>query len=190
MNVVGIDPSLSATGVCWGPAGGETIKLQASNPQRLWDLQGRIEQHLGEMCLAQVGPRWGAGGPPFSDGDPAMLAVIEDLPMHANSAGLTGQAQGVVRAALQSFQIPFITVAPASLKLFATGSGKASKEMMRSEMERQFGRVPEGWDDNTVDAFWLREVGVTYVERFGEIVPDHFKKANVAKWSDLIGEMK
>ena len=178
MNVIGIDPSLSATGVCWGPADGETIKLQASNPQRLWDLQGRIEQHLGEMCW------W------LSLDAPGVLAVIEDLPMHANSAGLTGQAQGVVRAALQSFQIPFITVTPASLKLFATGSGKASKEMMRSEMERQFGHVPKGWDDNTIDAFWLREVGVAYMERFGEIVPDHFKKANVAKWSDLTGEMK
>jgi hypothetical protein len=119
-----------------------------------------------------------------------VLAVIEDLPMHANSAGLTGQAQGVIRAAIQSFGVPFITVAPASLKLFATGSGRASKEFMRSEMERQFGPVPAGWDDNTIDAFWLREIGASYLEHFGEVVPDHFKRANTAKWSDIVGEMK
>jgi Holliday junction resolvasome RuvABC endonuclease subunit len=84
--------------------------------------------------------------------------VIEDLPTHAHSAGLTGMAQGVVRLALIENEVPFAVVTAASLKKFATGSGNAAKADMRMELYKRTGLDLR--DDNEVDAWWLREIGL------------------------------
>ena len=170
MNVIGIDPSLSATGLCWGRTSYCTVRLTASNPRRLADLQGAVE---GVLRTLAAGPH-------------NTLAVIEDLPTHAHSAGLTGQAQGVVRAALQARSIPYLTVAPASLKKFATGSGRADKAAMLAAHEASLGwAAPKSVDDNQVDAWWLREVGYAYLRRFGYLQDEHFLPARTAKLANL-----
>lgn len=180
LNVIGIDPSLAATGVCYHAPSrahptGVTLKTKATDPARLnWIYTRTLE------CCWELSP---AG--------PASLAVIEDLPTHAHSAGLTGQAQGVVRAALQSFSIPILAVPPASLKLFATGSGRASKADMRAAAHstwiEDYGQdLPSAWDDNAVDAFWLREMGIHYLRR-RDFHEEDFGRANIARWGKLKG---
>lgn len=112
----------------------------------------------------------------------ADLVIMEDLPTTAMSAGLTGRAHGVVRLALHRLSKPIVTVPPASLKAFATGKGAADKAMMAAALVGEFnldqgdmievdarGRqfVPvfglELTDDNQVDAFYLRQMGLYWL---------------------------
>ena len=132
-HVVGIDPSLSATGIAtaedtW------TVRTVPSDPTRLATIFDAV------ACTR------------------ATLAVLEDLPTHAHGAGLTGMAQGVVRLALIENEVPFITVPAATLKKYATGKGNATKADMRMAWYQRAG--DDVRDDNQVDALWLRQIGL------------------------------
>lgn len=139
--IIGIDPSLSATGVA---RRGEswTITTKAGDPARLQHIYQRINAQAAVATL---------------DDGPA-LAVVEDLPSHAKSAGLTGMAQGVIRLALLNCGLPYVTVPPATLKKFATSKGNCDKADMRMEWFKRTGEDVR--DDNQVDALWLRQIGL------------------------------
>ena len=147
--VVGIDPSLASSGVARVDGSLATIK---TDPKKHGDggrllrlrreLAGHIQGETGELRR------------------PA-LVVIEDLPTHAKSAGLTGRAQGIVRMTLAEWDLPYVAIPPATLKKFATGKGNAKKELMREAWLQFSGDdVP---DDNQVDAAWLRQVGLLFL---------------------------
>lgn len=136
--VIGIDPSLSSTGVAI-ESGAWTIHTDAGDPVRL--------QHIYQRVNATLASAWGDG-----------LAVIEDLPSHAKSAGLTGMAQGVIRLAAINCGVPYLTVPAASLKKYATGKGNATKADMRMAWYQRAGEDVR--DDNQVDALWLRQIGL------------------------------
>lgn len=134
-SVVGIDPSLTGTGVATA-AGTLTIVTKAGDRKRLQLIHDAV----------------------FSAVEDADLVVIEDLPTHAHGAGLTGMAQGVIRLACIRHDAPFATVPAATLKKFATGKGNATKSDMRLELYKRAGIDLR--DDNQVDAWWLRQVGL------------------------------
>lgn len=134
--VIGIDPSLDATGICWANSETETVH-RSSGDHRLADIYDAVTS----ACYI----------------DPE-LAVIEDLPVHAMSAGKTGMAQGVVRYALIHSDTPYVTVTPSTLKRFAAGKGNATKSDMRMELYKRTGI--DLADDNQVDAWWLRQLGL------------------------------
>lgn len=141
--IVGIDPSLAATGLTLDRTNSMTIKSKhAVGDARLRLLYAWIKTE----CMG------------------ADMAVIEDLPANAMSAGLTGMAQGAVRMALGDLGIPYVKIPPATIKKAATGKGNATKPMMRSFLEDFYeaGQVDLNIKDNDqVDAFWLRECGLT-----------------------------
>ena len=132
--VVGLDLSITATGVCDG-AGARTIKPASSDGDR------RLVQIVAEIRPIAYG---------------ADLVVIEDLPTHAHSAGITGMVHGAVRHMLLSGP-PYVTVPPATLKKYATGRGNAGKPEMAVALFKRAGI--ELADDNQVDAWWLRAAG-------------------------------
>lgn len=136
--VIGIDPSLSATGVAHDGQSW-TIRTEPSDPLRLQVIYQRLN--------ATLAATWGTG-----------LAVIEDLPMHAKSAGLTGMAQGVIRLAAINTGTPYVTVPAATLKKYATSKGNATKADMRMAWYQRAGEDVR--DDNQVDALWLRQIGL------------------------------
>ena len=140
-DVLGLDPSIAATGVAY------------HGVLRVWNMQA----HLGDYRLVSL---YSSTIGACILAEPA-LAVIEDLPANAQSAGITGMAQGVIRLALQEKSVPYATVPPASLKKFATGKGNATKSDMRMELFKRTG-VDEK-DDNKVDAAWLRHMGLHHL---------------------------
>lgn len=105
--IMGIDPSLASTGVYTDKP--VTIKTKKGEP-RMVKLCNAISDEIHRSC------------PDF--------AVIESLPANAMSAGLTGQAQGVVRYALQVYGVPYLELAPSSVKKLFAGNGRATKEDM------------------------------------------------------------
>lgn len=142
--VLGIDPSLTGTGIAWADDG--TATCTGVGDQRLWVIYRsvhRLASGIDELA--------GYGGP-FE------FAVVEDLPTHGQGAGKTGMAQGVVRLALLHACVPYRLVAPATLKTYATGKGNATKPDLRMALYQRTGIDLR--DDNQVDAWWLRALGL------------------------------
>lgn len=142
-SVMGIDPSLTATGLALPDGSTRTIKYTPRS------LTGDIRLKLiYEEVLAEI------------KAHSVTHAIIEDLPAHAKSAGITGKAQGVVRLACLMAEVPYVTVVPSSVKKFATGKGTADKPDMRMELFKRTGIDQK--DDNQVDAFWMREMVLNF----------------------------
>lgn len=148
MIIVGIDPSLAATGIC-------TESDMWTAPVPTFKGDDRLHDLWLQVNMAVTGL------------DDRVLAIIEDLPTHAHGAGKTGMAQGVVRHCLIDNGVPYIVIIPSVLKKFATGKGNCGKPDMRMELYKRAGLdVP---DDNQVDAWWLRQVGLHLISDPGRI---------------------
>jgi len=64
-----------------------------------------------------------------------------------------GELGGIIRFWLWGHHIPYVDVAPGTLKKFATGKGNSPKDAMIAAAIRRFGF--EGSDNNEADAFLL-----------------------------------
>lgn len=164
--VVGIDPSLTATGLAYRDGLLATIKTRAKDKDRrllaIHDEIRFVAQHAGADSIA----------------------VIEDLPKHAMAAGITGMVQGVTRLALNEFNIPYVSIPPATLKKFATGKGNADKALMRAKWLEFTGK--DNADDNQVDAAFLREIGLVLTGQPSVVPTD--QHAAIAGYGDKFHE--
>lgn len=142
LRVLGLDLSLTATGVCLTDGITLTIKTRQKDGDR------RLV-HIADALASMIG-----------DGSTVDVAVIEDLPKHAMAAGITGMVHGVVRAVLLRAGIPYALVVPATLKAFATGKGAGDKTPMVMAAYKRAGR--EFGDDNQCDAWWLRAAALDH----------------------------
>jgi Holliday junction resolvasome RuvABC endonuclease subunit len=144
--VVGLDLSLAATGIARSDSTLTTVNTtKATGDQRLLV----IERHVAEAIGV-----WHEYPKPH-------LAVIEDLPTHAHSSGITGMVHGVIRVVLMRSGVPYALVPPATLKKYATGKGNATKADMRMALFQRAGLDLR--DDNQVDAWWLRAAGLDHL---------------------------
>jgi Holliday junction resolvasome RuvABC endonuclease subunit len=139
IRVLGLDLSLTATGVALPNGSCRTIKTNAAD---------------GDLRLVQIAESIRVA---VTITGPIDLAVIEDLPVGARSAGITGMVHGVVRNELAVVGVPYALVAPATLKAYATGGGAADKTAMAMAAYKRHGI--EFADDNQCDAWWLRMAG-------------------------------
>lgn len=142
LRVMGLDLSITAPGIALPDGTTYTIKTNAKDGDR------RLQHIVDNIGVAL--------GEDNEDGirDAIDLVVIEDLPTHAKSAGITGMVHGAVRLRLIDFGTPYVLITPATLKAFATGKGNADKTAMAIAALKRAGR--EFGDDNQVDAAWLR----------------------------------
>lgn len=137
-HVVGVDLSLTSTGIAT-PAGEWTVRTNSADPT-----EARLAVIRGGVML----PARSAG----------TLVVLEDFVTRSPAASTLGMVHGVVRVALAEAAVPFVLVPPATLKKYVTGKGNATKPDMRMAVYQRFGLdIP---DDNQVDAFGLRAMGL------------------------------
>lgn len=138
--VVGFDLSLVATGA----AAPESTVLITPGKLRDEPRLAYIRDAVLDLLRGRVAP----------------LAVIEGLSFgsHTPSALERAGLHYIVRVALRERGIPFVVVAPTSLKKFATGAGNANKDAMIAAAIRRFGF--EGCDNNEADAYLLRCMGL------------------------------
>ena len=137
IKVAGLDLSMTETGLVVSMPGApfgienQVIKPRAVRDRRLGEIKRRV---MDEVRGSE-------------------LVLIEKLPPHLKSAGITGMVQGVIRDALLEEGISYGDVPPSTLKLFATGRGGASKTEMALAALKRGGL--EFRNDNVCDAWWL-----------------------------------
>lgn len=143
--IVGLDPSLRATGLALPD--GELLTIATPSCSTLDDRIERIRHVVGKVGVrARIGALVVIEGPAFGMNNKATHEL----------AGLWWSL--VVRLAEQGNQIAVLS--PGQLKKFATGSGRASKPDMAVAMFER-ARIKAA-DDNQVDAFWLRQAGLVH----------------------------
>lgn len=165
--VVGIDPSLTATGLAFD--NGQLVLINL--PSKLGDNRLQV---IHDKTYELAGSGYWKSTP--------TLAVIEDLPQSARMAGKLGMAQGACRMALLAAGASLLAIPPATLKKFATGKGNATKAEM-IEAWNEFAHAKET-DDNRVDAAWLREIGRRLMRQAeaGTVYPDYGRMAVVQRY--------
>jgi Holliday junction resolvasome RuvABC endonuclease subunit len=170
IRVLGLDLSLTATGVALPDGTCRTIKTNpADGDLRLLQISESIR-----VAVTVTGP--------------VDLAVVEDLPVGARAAGITGMVHGVARAALANAGVPYALISPATLKAYATGSGNADKTAMALAAFKRHGI--EFADDNQCDAWWLRAAGLQHLGEPALSLPAaQIARLDKAKWPVPAGEV-
>ena len=164
--VLGLDLSLTATGICPFIDGGLD-----SEPYTL-KFGTRKDSVKGDMRLAHIREEIDFHLAGYGEEFQYDLAVIESLPPYGKGSASLGLVHGVAREVLASWSVPVIMVSPSSLKKFAYGDGRASKQDMLSAFYA-YSPWPSGeFDDNAVDAFFLQQVGFAYLGSDQLVVPD------------------
>lgn len=174
LRILALDLSIAATGIALPDGTAVTVKTRAQDGDRRLQT---IVDHIGGAL----------DDGPDETRDNVDLVVIEDLPTHAKSAGITGMVHGAVRLRLLDFRTPYVLVTPATLKAYATGKGNADKTAMAVAALKRSGR--EFADDNQCDAFWLRAAALDWYDH-PEFAMPRAQRDRLAKvaWPDLNGE--
>lgn len=134
--VVGLDLSLSATGIAAVDGTTRTVTPKTDGDRRLLEIAREV---------------WRAAA--TED-----LVVIEDGVVRSPAAFDLGMLHGSVRRELMQARTQYVLITPATLKKFATGRGNATKPDMRMALYQRMGIDLR--DDNQVDATWLRYAGL------------------------------
>lgn len=137
LRIVGLDLSLTATGVAPHHGPPITIGSDLRGAERLAELQRRIVAHIRGVDLA----------------------VIEGYAYgRHNRAHQIGELGGIIRLACWHQRIPYVEVPPATLKKFATGKGNAGKDDMLVAAIRRLDY--QGASHNEADALWLHQLAL------------------------------
>ena len=130
--IMGIDPSLTATGVALPDGTTLTIRSKQRGMERLAELRSIIlGLAAGTDLVAIEGYSYGS----------------------SHGAHQLGELGGVIRLALWDAAIPYLEIAPTMRAKYATGRGNAAKGLVISELSARTGRTFT--DDNQADAYIL-----------------------------------
>ena len=128
--VLGIDPSYACTALVWWnpytPTVVPHVKLHLpAGPGRLLLATKRFTHAIK------------------INGKPD-LAIIENAAYGSPNRVVVGKLKelsGVYKMVLEAMDIPYLEIAPTMVKKFVTGSGKAEKHLVASELKRRWGVV-------------------------------------------------
>ena len=171
MIVVGIDPSLTGTGIIVLRNGEPGKALTTKNEPKLGTIERvrRIYEQINNVienlstCYvnAYIGDmrmiRW----------EPPSLIVIEGFSYGSKGRGVFDIAYlgWRIREELERYRteddIPWLEVSPSHVKQFATGKGNANKEIVLQQVYKRWG--VELTDNNQADAYVLAQIGRAYL---------------------------
>lgn len=139
MNILGLDPSLSATGYALPSGYVGTFTPKGRRVERLGNAAQWIEEilHVHEIDVVYLeGYSYGSKG---------------------RAAISLGELGGVLRLAIADAGVKMVEVSPATLKKYATGAGNAAKErvLVAAVKRLDYG----GHSTDEADALWLYELG-------------------------------
>lgn len=139
MKIMGIDPSITSTGISLPSVQTLAIKPRTKGDLRLSEIGNAVSFYAREYKVD--------------------LAVVEDLAgvYRGKSARIIPMLHGVIRDRLQLAGVPFMLIHQGTLKLFATGDGSGDKDEMQLAARRRLGRTYS--TDDECDADWLRIAG-------------------------------
>lgn len=168
--LLALDLSLTATGcACTGSDGRlymHTVRSRHIGHERLQD----ICTHVAAACR-RVYPD---------------LVVIEGLYVgQRNNTLELAELHGLVKQQLWLTGVPYVLVAPTTLKLYAAGNGRADKATVRIGVEERYDRTCG--DDNQADALALLGMAADhYGQPIGKPVLDKCRRAlDSVKWPAL-----
>ena len=162
MIVVGIDPSLTATGVAvidlddvLAPA----VHVVSSKPtgDTITDRLDRISRLVDGILDAAGLDRLNlpvTGGP--------QARVVIEAPAYSSRIGHQHDRSGlwwVLVDWCRAAKVPVVEVPPAVRAKYATGKGNATKGAVIDATARRFPHVDTRGDDNACDALWLAAIG-------------------------------
>ena len=176
--VVGVDPSISSTGVAvLGPLTCAVLRIQSKPAGEL------LPERLGRMRRQVV-----AVHEAVEVVEPSLI-VLEG-PAYGSNNQMTHMLSGfwwLLAHALEKVA-PIAVVQPSTLKKYATGSGRASKDEMVAAAARGFSQVRIKGNDEA-DALALAAMGA---DRFGLLYAGGFESADrgsltSVKWPEMKG---
>lgn len=135
--VLGLDLSLTATGVAYPDGASHTYAVKTKGCDRLRTIRDRLLTD----CMTEEPTYVAIEGPAFG----------RPQGMHA-----LGQLAGVIYLALHEAGQPYVLITPSTVKKYATGKGNAPKAEVLAAAIRRLDY--DGHDDNQADALWLRAV--------------------------------
>lgn len=147
MKILALDLSLTSTGVA-DDTGTRTIKTDLRGAERL--------DYLGRMVMDQViGPfeNYSTDVTDWHHQRPDLVAIEGPSYASAQQAHHLGELGGVVRRDLFVASVPYIEVAPATIKIAACGAGNAPKVEVLTAAIRRLGYA--GNSNDEADALWL-----------------------------------
>lgn len=168
MRIMGIDPSVSCTGVSLPNTDTFAIKPRSKGDNRLMEIADQI--HIAAVrCQAE-------------------LVVMEGLfgVYKGEAARIIPMVHGAIRLELLRLPVPFLVLHPTSLKRFATGKPSASKTDMAVAALKRLGR--EYGTDDECDADWLRVAG-RFAYGLGVLRADEGFNGNVAMPQDQLSAL-
>jgi Holliday junction resolvasome RuvABC endonuclease subunit len=148
---IGLDLSLTSTGLA---VGDETYVIKTDKlrgPTRLAHIRDRIHEHLANYLHDNGGPIV------------IMLEGYSFASKNSRSHGL-GEIGGVMRLWFHDHGFSVVEIPPTCRAKFATGKGNASKSEVVSAVSARTGRVWEGSGaEDECDAWVLQEMGLTFM---------------------------
>lgn len=147
MNLLGLDPSLTSTGICTGDDSCIAYHSYDEDTARLTS----IRNYVLRVCLEES----------------IKCVIMEGYSYGSRTrAHALGELGGVLKVAFDEAWIPFVIVPPTSRAKFATGRGNAGKAEVISAVSF---RTQRSWSgkgvEDRIDAWVLREMGL---QRLGE----------------------
>lgn len=139
MKIMGVDLSITCTGVAYPDTSVQALKPKVKGDARL----EYLADHIG-LAARTSG---------------AELVVIEGLGGRylGEASRVIPMLHGAVRLELMRSKVPYMLLSPSSLKKFATGNGSADKTGMALAALKRLGREYATSDE--CDAEWLRIAG-------------------------------
>lgn len=152
--VVGVDLSITATGLCDRRGRTSTVGGPShEGDRRILTIVAAVSNAVleEEPLPLHIAGEW--------DVSWVDLVVVEGLAIHGPGGAMAAaQLMGALKLDLIQQGVTYVEVPPSTLKKYATGKGNATKPDMAVALYKRTGL--ELANDNEVDAWWLRAAGL------------------------------